>query len=170
MLALHQKCLELHRECQILLGLNFSVKDGKIGVYSRLVSRFGLSLVSRRDGAGKRERHYQVVTNALLLDRIDKLTDRRDVAISLALSPTAKVESVEKIDRSIDRLIDKLEELWARDLLYSGAIARLEASSKALDKLSNALLDANSTTIKTQSDYGQKELNIPPDLPNWRII
>ena len=170
MLALHQKCLELHRECQILLGLNFSVKDGKIGVYSRLVSRFGLSLVPRRDGAGKRERYYQVATHALLLDRIDKLTDRKEEAISLALIPTAKAESVEKIDRSIDRLVDKLEELGVRDLLYSGAIARLEASSKALDKLPNALVDAKDTKTEAQSDYGQKELNLPPDLPDWRII
>ena len=124
----------------------------------------------RRDGVDKRERHYQVATHALLLGQIDKLTDRKEEAISLALIPTAKAESVEKIDRSIDRLIDKLEELGVRDLLYSGAIARLEASSKALDKLPNALVDAKDTTIKTQSDYGQKQLNISPDLPDWRII
>ena len=178
MLTLHEKCLAMRRECKILLGLNFKAEDGTIGVYSRLVSRFGLSLSdSKRDGSGQRERYYQVATHALLLDRIDKLTARKDkltarkdVAFSLALPTTAVEESIEKIDRLVDRLVDKLQELGVRDLLYSGAIARLEASSKALDKLPNALVDANSTTIKAQSDYGQTKLNIPPDSPDWRII
>ncbi len=106
MLTLHQKCLSMRRECQILLGLNFKAEDGTIGVYSRLLSRFGLSLVSKRDGSGQRERYYQVATHTALLeliddltDRKDKLIDRKDVALSLALPTTAVEESISKIDR-----------------------------------------------------------------------
>jgi hypothetical protein len=194
MLALHQKCLEIAPQCKLLLGLNFKAEDGTISVYRRLISKLGLWLVETyREGTSARARHYQVVNHDLLLAKLDGAMDLHETyreRLAGKLSPKTETEQakytrqlklypnhVENLQLKIDslgvllaKLNAQIAKLNVRDLLYLGAIARLKAATGANSNPPIALVDGENTTSNSQADYRQVELNIPPDLPDFRTI